>query len=40
MGQNDSGLLELNFRDERRVPFEFEATVSHRRLELPHMCPA
>ncbi|GAA2208044.1 hypothetical protein GCM10009850_035020 [Nonomuraea monospora] len=34
-GQNDSGLFELNFRDERKLPFEFAGAVSRWRLELP-----
>ena len=34
-GQNDSGLFELNFRDERYLPFEFAGTVSRWRIELP-----
>jgi hypothetical protein len=34
-GQNDSGLFELNFRDERYLPFEFAGAVSRLRLELP-----
>ncbi len=34
-GQNDSGLFELNFRDERYLPFEFQGAVSHWRIELP-----
>jgi hypothetical protein len=34
-GQNDSGLFELNFRDERYLPFEFQGAVSRWRLELP-----
>ncbi|OHX19650.1 neuraminidase-like domain-containing protein [Chromobacterium sphagni] len=34
-GQNDSGLFELNFRDERYLPFEFHGAVSRWRLELP-----
>jgi hypothetical protein len=34
-GQNDSGLFELNFRDERYLPFEFSGAVSRFRLELP-----
>jgi len=34
-GQNDSGLFELNFRDERRLPFEFLGAVSRWRIELP-----
>ena len=34
-GQNDSGLFELNFRDERYLPFEYAGTVSRWRIELP-----
>jgi hypothetical protein len=34
-GQNDSGMFELNFRDDRYLPFEFEGAVSHWRIELP-----
>jgi hypothetical protein len=34
-GQNDSGLFELNFRDERYLPFEFAGAVSRWRIELP-----
>jgi hypothetical protein len=34
-GQNDSGLFELNFRDERYLPFEFSGAVSRWRIELP-----
>jgi hypothetical protein len=34
-GQNDSGLFELNFHDERFVPFEFSGAVSRWRLGLP-----
>jgi hypothetical protein len=34
-GQNDSGLFELNFRDERYLPFEGGGVVSHWRLVLP-----
>jgi hypothetical protein len=34
-GQNDSGMFELNFRDERYLPFEFAGTVSRWRIELP-----
>lgn len=34
-GQNDSGLFELNFRDERYLPFEFLGAVSRWRIELP-----
>ena len=34
-GQNDSGLFELNFHDERYLPFEFAGAVSRWRIELP-----
>jgi Tc toxin complex TcA C-terminal TcB-binding domain len=34
-GQNDSGLFELNFRDERYLPFEYQGAVSRWRFELP-----
>lgn len=34
-GQNDSGMFELNFRDERYLPFEFSGAVSCWRIELP-----
>lgn len=34
-GQNDAGLFEVNFRDERYLPFEGAGAVSHWRLELP-----
>jgi hypothetical protein len=34
-GQNDSGMFELNFRDERYLPFEFAGAVSSWRIELP-----
>jgi hypothetical protein len=34
-GQNDSGMFELNFRDERYLPFEFAGAVSRWRIELP-----
>jgi hypothetical protein len=35
-GQNDSGLFELNFRDERYLPFEGAGAISQWRLELPN----
>jgi hypothetical protein len=35
LGQNDSGVFELNFRDERYIPFEGAGAVSRWRLELP-----
>ena len=34
-GQNDAGLFELNFRDDRYLPFEFSGAVSRWRIELP-----
>lgn len=34
-GQNDTGLFELNFRDERYLPFEGAGAVSRWHLELP-----
>lgn len=34
-GQNDSGMFELNFRDERYLPFEYCGAVSRWRIELP-----
>lgn len=34
-GQNDSGLFEFNFRDERYLPFEGAGAISTWRLELP-----
>lgn len=34
-GQNDSGVFELNFRDERYLPFEGAGVVSKWRIELP-----
>lgn len=33
--QNDSGMFELNFRDERYLPFEFSGAISTWRIELP-----
>jgi len=33
--QNDSGLFELNFRDERYLPFEGNGVISRWRIELP-----
>jgi hypothetical protein len=35
MAQNDSGVFELNFRDERYLPFEGAGVISKWRLELP-----
>jgi hypothetical protein len=37
-GQNDSGLFELNFRDERYLPFEGAGAISNWRIELPPDC--
>lgn len=34
-GQSDTGLFELNFRDERYLPFEYTGAVSCWRIELP-----
>jgi hypothetical protein len=34
-GQNDSGVFELNFKDERFMPFEGAGAISAWRLELP-----
>ncbi len=34
-GQNDSGVFELNFRDERYLPFEGAGAISQWQLELP-----
>ena len=34
-GQNDSGVFELNFKDERYLPFEGAGAVSKWRIELP-----
>lgn len=38
-GQNDSGLFELNFRDERYLPFEGLGAISRWRLELSAAIP-
>lgn len=38
--QNDSGLFELNFRDERYLPFEGAGVISHWRTDLPIDCNA
>ena len=35
--QNDSGLFELNFRDDRYLPFEGAGAVSRWRLDLPNL---
>jgi hypothetical protein len=34
-GQNDSGVFELNFKDERYIPFEGAGAISKWRLEIP-----
>jgi len=34
-GQSDGGLFELNFRDERYLPFEYYGAISRWRIELP-----
>lgn len=34
-GQNDAGLFELNFRDDRYLPFEYHGAVSRWRIEMP-----
>ncbi len=34
-GQNDSGMFEFNFRDERLLPFEGAGAISSWRMELP-----
>jgi hypothetical protein len=39
-GQNDSGIFELNFRDERYLPFEGAGTISEWSLELFNDLPA
>jgi hypothetical protein len=36
-GQSDAGLFELNFRDERYLPFEGAGVISRWRLELPNV---
>lgn len=33
--QNDSGLFELNFRDDRYIPFEYAGVISNWHLQLP-----
>jgi len=42
-GQNDSGLFELSFRDERYLPFEFRGAVARMLIEMPfennYFCP-
>jgi hypothetical protein len=34
-GKNDSGMFEMNFRDDRYLPFEYMGAVSRWRVELP-----
>jgi len=34
-GKNDAGLFEINFRDERYLPFEYRGAASRWRVELP-----
>jgi hypothetical protein len=34
-GQNDSGIFEMNFRDERYIPFEGAGAISRWRIDLP-----
>jgi SAM-dependent methyltransferase len=34
-GQNDSGLFQISFQDERFIPFEFSGAVSRWRIEIP-----
>ena len=36
--QDDSGLFELNFHDERYLPFEGAGAISQWHIELPHEC--
>ncbi len=38
--QNDSGMFELNFRDERYLPFEGAGVISKWRLDMPKDCNA
>ena len=38
--QNDSGLFELNFRDERYLPFEGSGVISSWRIDMPPDCNA
>ena len=35
-GQNDSGVFELNFRDERYIPFEGAGVISKWKIQLPN----
>jgi hypothetical protein len=39
-GQNDGGVFELNFRDDRYLPFEGAGAVSKWRLDMPKVCNA
>jgi hypothetical protein len=39
-GQNDAGLFEVNFRDERYLPFEGAGAISRWRIDLPQDCNA
>jgi len=39
-GQNDAGLFEVNFRDERYLPFEGAGAISKWRIDLPKDCNA
>jgi hypothetical protein len=34
-GRNDTGMFELNFRDDRYLPFEYHGAISRWRIELP-----
>ncbi len=34
-GRNDNGMFELNFHDDRYLPFEYQGAVSRWRIELP-----
>jgi hypothetical protein len=38
--QNDSGMFELNFRDERYLPFEGAGVIARWRIDLPRNCNA
>ncbi|HWP91824.1 MAG TPA: neuraminidase-like domain-containing protein [Thermodesulfobacteriota bacterium] len=38
--QNDSGMFELNFRDERYLPFEGAGVISRWRIDMPKDCNA
>jgi hypothetical protein len=39
-GVEDSGMFELNFRDERYLPFEGTGVISEWRIDLPKECNA